>query len=69
MSETIDKLVSSGTFTRNQVRIVTGEEPANDPELDKFIITKNLQSMTHLKEVNRMANKIPNVVPQFKKRN
>lgn len=44
MSEAIDKLVSSGTFTRNQVRIMTGEEPANDPELDKFIITKNLQS-------------------------
>ncbi|WP_244942696.1 phage portal protein [Staphylococcus chromogenes] len=33
MSEAIDKLVSSGTFTRNQVRIMTGEEPANDPEL------------------------------------
>lgn len=43
MSEAIDKLVSSGTFTRNQVRIMTGEEPADDSELDKFIITKNLQ--------------------------
>ncbi|WP_324173063.1 phage portal protein [Staphylococcus pseudintermedius] len=44
LSEAIDKLVASGTFTRNQVRIMTGEEPADDPELDKFIITKNLQS-------------------------
>ena len=44
MSESIDKLVSSGTFTRNQVRIMTGEDPADDPELDKFIITKNLQT-------------------------
>lgn len=49
MSEAIDKLVSSGTFTRNQVRIMTGEEPANDPELDKFIITKNLQSADEFK--------------------
>lgn len=44
LSEAIDKLVASGTFTRNQVRIMTGEEPVDDPELDKFIITKNLQS-------------------------
>ncbi|PCF54106.1 phage portal protein [Staphylococcus delphini] len=49
MSEAIDKLVASGTFTRNQVRVMTGEEPIDDPELDKFIITKNLQSADEFK--------------------
>nr|WP_233649333.1 phage portal protein [Staphylococcus chromogenes] len=49
LSEAIDKLVSSGTFTRNQVRIMTGEEPADDPELDNFIITKNLQTQEAFK--------------------
>lgn len=57
MSEAIDKLVSSGTFTRNQVRIMTGEEPANDSELDKFIITKNLQSADAFKGGENDANR------------
>lgn len=41
MSDSIDKLVGSGTFNRNQVRIMVGEEPVDDPEMDKYYITKN----------------------------
>lgn len=41
MAEAIDKLVSSSTFTPNQVLILLGEEPSDDPEMDKYYITKN----------------------------
>ena len=40
-AEAIDKLVSSGTFTRNEVRVEAGKKPSDDPELDKYLITKN----------------------------
>lgn len=40
-AESVDKLVSSGTFTRNHVRVMFGEEPSNDTELDDYVITKN----------------------------
>lgn len=40
-AESVDKLVSSGTFTRNHVRVMFGEEPSNDVELDKYLVTKN----------------------------
>lgn len=43
-AEAVDKLVASGAFTRNQVRELFGEERSDDPELDKFVITKNYQS-------------------------
>ena len=42
-SEAIDKLVSSGSFTRNEVRIMLGEEPSDNPELDEYLITKNYE--------------------------
>ncbi|PCF83003.1 phage portal protein [Staphylococcus delphini] len=41
MAEAIDKLVSSSTFTPNQVLIMLGEDPSDDPEMDKYYITKN----------------------------
>lgn len=44
-AESIDKLVASGAFTRNQIRVKLGEEKADDPELDKYLITKNYQSV------------------------
>ncbi|WP_239745206.1 phage portal protein [Mammaliicoccus sp. F-M27] len=44
-AESIDKLVASGTFTRNEIRVKLGEEKADDPELDKYLITKNYQSV------------------------
>lgn len=42
-AEAIDKLVSSGTFTRNEVRVEAGKKPSDDPELDKYLITKNYE--------------------------
>ncbi|WP_078597121.1 phage portal protein [Evansella clarkii] len=43
-SEAVDKLISSGAFTRNEVRELFGKERSDDPELDKFVITKNYQT-------------------------
>ena len=42
-SEAVDKLVASGAFTRNEVRELFGKERSDNPELDKFVITKNYQ--------------------------
>lgn len=42
LADSIDKLVSSSTFTPNQVLILLGEEPSNDPKMDEYKITKNL---------------------------
>jgi HK97 family phage portal protein len=43
-AESVDKLVASGAFTRNEVRELFGHERSDNPELDKFVITKNYQS-------------------------
>lgn len=43
-AEAVDKLVASGSFTRNEVRELFGKERSDDPELDKFVITKNYQT-------------------------
>jgi HK97 family phage portal protein len=48
-AEAVDKLVASGAFTRNEVRELFGKERAEDPELDKFVITKNYQSAGAIK--------------------
>lgn len=45
----IDKLVSSGSFSRNEVREMFGYERVEDKDLDEFIITKNYQSTNDLK--------------------
>lgn len=42
-AEAIDKLVSSGSFTRNEVRVEAGKDKVDDPEMDKFLITKNYE--------------------------
>lgn len=44
-AEAVDKLVASGAYTRNEVREKFGDERVDDPELDKFVLTKNYQSM------------------------
>ncbi|QLL77649.1 phage portal protein [Ligilactobacillus saerimneri] len=41
LSESIDKLVSSGAFRRNEIREALGWERVDDPALDEFYITKN----------------------------
>lgn len=38
-----DKLVSSGVYSRNEVREKFGDERVDDPEMDKFLITRNYQ--------------------------
>ncbi|PWU68310.1 phage portal protein [Gracilibacillus dipsosauri] len=44
-AEAVDKLVASGAYTRNEVREKFGDERSDDPELDKFVITKNYESI------------------------
>ncbi|MGL4008877.1 phage portal protein [Staphylococcus nepalensis] len=41
LADAVDKLVSSSTFTPNQVLIMLGEEPSDDPQMDKYFVTKN----------------------------
>ena len=47
-SEQADKLISSGAFTRNEVREMFGYEPIDG--LDEFLVTKNYDT---LKEVSK----------------
>ncbi len=44
LAEAVDKLIASGSFSRNEVRVMVGHEKSDDPELDKYVITKNYQS-------------------------
>ena len=39
----VDKLISSGAYTRNEIRVKFGDEPSEDAELDKYVITKNYE--------------------------
>lgn len=41
LAVSIDKLVASGVFTRNEVREISGYERVDNPELDEYLITKN----------------------------
>jgi len=42
LSESIDKLISSGGFTKNEIRIANGYEPVEGGDI--FMVTKNYQS-------------------------
>lgn len=44
-AEAVDKLVSSGAYTRNEVRLKFGDEPSNNSALDEFVLTKNYESV------------------------
>lgn len=44
-AESIDKILSSGGWTRNDIREEFGFERVDDPELDKYMITKNYQTI------------------------
>lgn len=48
-AEAVDKLVASGAFTRNEVRVLFGKERSDNAELDEFVITKNYQSASAAK--------------------
>jgi HK97 family phage portal protein len=45
LSTSIDKLISSGAFTGNEMRLEVGYEKSTDPKVDKHHITKNYQEM------------------------
>lgn len=45
LATSIDKLISSGAFTGNEMRLEAGYEKSDDPNLDKHYITKNYQEM------------------------
>ncbi|SUM33766.1 phage protein [Staphylococcus gallinarum] len=45
MSEAVDKLIVSGSFNRDEIRELTGYEPIGSEEMQKFIITKNYQTV------------------------
>lgn len=45
LAEAVDKLVASGSFTRNEVRVMVGKDKVENPELDEFVITKNYQTV------------------------
>lgn len=45
LATSIDKLVSSGAFTGNEMRLEAGYERSDDPNLDKHFITKNYQEI------------------------
>lgn len=45
MSEAVDKLIASMAYTPNEVRVKMGDEPSDDPRLDKHYITKNYQGI------------------------
>lgn len=43
MSEAVDKLIASGSFNRDEIRVLTGFEPIGSEEMQKFIITKTIK--------------------------
>lgn len=45
IADKVDKLVSSGAFTGNEIREEAGHERSNDPKLDEHYITKNYEKM------------------------
>lgn len=45
VASSIDKLISSGAFTGNEIRLEAGYEKSADPKLDKHFITKNYTEM------------------------
>ena len=45
LSTSIDKLISSGSFTRNDVREFAGEERSDDVSLDEYVLTRNYMSL------------------------
>lgn len=50
LSDSIDKLIASGAFNRNEIRVEFGKEPVEGG--DQFVITKNYTSSNSEKEAN-----------------
>lgn len=47
IANSIDKLIASGAFSRNDVREEIGKDRVDDPELDKYVLTKNYQTVEY----------------------
>ncbi|WP_342615059.1 phage portal protein [Peribacillus frigoritolerans] len=45
LAAAFDKLIASGTFTRNELREEAGFNRSDNPKLDEFILTKNYESI------------------------
>jgi HK97 family phage portal protein len=45
IADKVDKLVSSGAFTGNEIRLEAGYEPSSDEKLNRHYITKNYTEM------------------------
>ncbi|MDU0441541.1 phage portal protein [Staphylococcus haemolyticus] len=52
VSEAVDKLIASGSFNRDEIRVLTGFEPIGSEEMQKFIITKNYQTVDDMSSTN-----------------
>ncbi len=46
IAQSFDKLVASGGFTRNELRVEVGYDKSDNPVLDEFVLTKNYQAAT-----------------------
>lgn len=40
-ADSVDKLIASGAYTRNEIRLKLGDEAADNEELDVYLVTKN----------------------------
>lgn len=49
IANSIDKLIASGAFSRNDVREEIGKDRVDDAELDKYVLTKNYQTVDSTK--------------------
>lgn len=45
LAAAVDKLVASGSWSRNDIREMFGDERVDDPEMDKYVLTKNYQTI------------------------
>ena len=52
LSESIDKLVSSGVFTPNNILIELGREPVDEPFMNEYHMTKNYESLERGEEAS-----------------
>lgn len=49
LAAAVDKLVASGSWSRNDIREMFGDERVDDPEMDKYVLTKNYQTIDESK--------------------
>lgn len=45
LASSVDKLIASGAFNRNEIRDKVGEEMVDNPKMDEYVMTKNYESI------------------------